>query len=108
MTTSVVRYEVFREKRSIESPVADSGSATFNIVSPQGTKTENNTPQQDGGSGDGRRNAERPSQPPDELLRFSSASSSCKRIQSVSVLRSSSAACSHRPLHETFTMQEFA
>lgn len=54
-----VLYEVFGDKRSVEYTVADSGSATFNFVSQQGTKTENYTPRS-GGGGDGRRNAERP------------------------------------------------
>ncbi len=55
----VVRYEVFGDPRSVQYTVADNGSATFNFVSAQGTKTENYTPRQ-GGGGDGRRNAERP------------------------------------------------
>lgn len=54
----VVRYEVFGDPRSVEYTVADNGSATFNFVSAEGTKTENYTPRQ--GGGDGRRNAERP------------------------------------------------
>jgi Ca2+-binding EF-hand superfamily protein len=57
----VVRYEVFGDPRSVEYTVAENGSATFNFVSAQGTKTENYTPRQrGGGGGDGRRNAERP------------------------------------------------
>ncbi|MCP4788040.1 MAG: YHYH protein [Fuerstiella sp.] len=52
----VVRYEVFGDRRSVEYTVADNGSATFNFVSSQGTKTENYTPRQRGGD----RNAERP------------------------------------------------
>ena len=55
----VVRYEVFGAPRSVEYTVNDNGSATFNFVSSQGTKTENYTPRQ-GAGGDGRRNAERP------------------------------------------------
>jgi Ca2+-binding EF-hand superfamily protein len=55
----VVRYEVFGDPRSVRYTVADNGSATFNFVSAQGTRTENYTPRQRGG-GDGRRNAERP------------------------------------------------
>jgi Ca2+-binding EF-hand superfamily protein len=55
----IVRYEVFGDPRSVEYTVATNGSATFNFVSTQGTKTENYTPRQ-GGGGDGRRNAERP------------------------------------------------
>jgi len=55
----VVRYEVFGDPRSVEYTVNDNGSATFNFVSSQGTKTENYTPRQ-GAGGDGRRNAERP------------------------------------------------
>lgn len=54
----VVRYEVFGDPRSVEYTVAKNGSATFNFVSAEGTKTENYTPRQ--GGGDGRRNAERP------------------------------------------------
>ena len=57
----IVRYEVFDAPRSVEYTVADNGSATFNFVSAQGTKTENYTPRQrGGGGGDGRRNAEPP------------------------------------------------
>ncbi|MCP4194707.1 MAG: YHYH protein, partial [Planctomycetaceae bacterium] len=55
----IVRYEVFGDPRSVQYTVADNGSATFNFVSTQGTKTENYTPRGRGG-GDGRRNAERP------------------------------------------------
>nr|WP_044303437.1 YHYH protein [Rhodopirellula sallentina] len=55
----IVRYEVFGSPRSVEYTVAEDGSATFNFVSAQGTKTENYTPRQ-GRGGDGRRNAERP------------------------------------------------
>lgn len=56
-----VRFEVYGEKRSVEYAVAANGSATFNFVSPQGTKTENYTPRQrGGGGGNGRRNADRP------------------------------------------------
>ena len=56
----VVRYEVFGEKRSVRYTVTDNGSATFNFVSPQGTKTENYTPRQRGGGGRG--NAAQPLQ----------------------------------------------
>lgn len=56
----VVRYEVFGEKRTIQYTVADNGSATFNFVSPQGTKTEKYTPRQRGGGDRG--NAARPLQ----------------------------------------------
>ncbi|GAA4446005.1 YHYH protein [Novipirellula rosea] len=55
----IVRYEVFGDPRSVEYTVATNGSATFNFVSTQGTKTENYTPRQ-GRGGDGRRNAQRP------------------------------------------------
>lgn len=61
-----VLYEVFGDKKSVEYTVADNGSATFNFVSQQGTKTENYTPR-GGAGGDGRRNAERPTgnEPPE-------------------------------------------
>lgn len=55
----VVRYEVFGDPRSVEYTIADNGSATFNFVSSQGTKTESYTPRQGSGGGD-RRNADRP------------------------------------------------
>ena len=54
----VVRYDVRGEKRSVEYTVAENGSAKFNFVSPQGTKTENYSPRQRGGGG--RRDADRP------------------------------------------------
>ena len=56
----IVRYEVFGDPRSVKYTVADNGSATFNFVSGQGTKTENYTPRQRVGGG--RRNAERPTE----------------------------------------------
>jgi hypothetical protein len=55
----IVRYEVFGDPRSVQYTVADNGSATFNFVSAQGTRTENYTPRKRG-DGDGRRNAQRP------------------------------------------------
>lgn len=55
----VVRYEVFGDPRSVEYTIADNGSATFNFVSSQGTKTESYTPRQGSGGG-ARRNADRP------------------------------------------------
>jgi len=55
----IVHYEVFGDPRSVEYTVSENGSATFNFVSAQGTKTENYTPRQ-GAGGNGRRNAARP------------------------------------------------
>jgi Ca2+-binding EF-hand superfamily protein len=55
----VVRYDVFGDRRSVEYTIAENGSATFNFVSSQGTRTENYTPRQRGGGG--RRDAKRPS-----------------------------------------------
>ena len=54
----VVRYEVRGEKRSVEYTVAENGSAKFQFVSPQGTKTENYSPRPRRGGG--RQNADRP------------------------------------------------
>ncbi len=56
----IVRYNVYGDQKSVEYTVADNGSATFNFVSSQGTRTENYTPRQRGGGGNGRRNAARP------------------------------------------------
>ena len=39
-----VRYEIYGDKRSVEYRVSENGSATFNFVSQQGTKTEEYTP----------------------------------------------------------------
>ena len=52
----VLLYDVDGEKRSINYTVADNGSATFQFVSPQGTKTETYTPREGGGAGGGARN----------------------------------------------------
>ncbi len=55
----VVRYELFGDPRSVEYTVAENGTATFNFISSQGTRTENYMPRQ-GGGGDGRRNPQPP------------------------------------------------
>ena len=58
-------YLVPNDDRSVttsadhSTSIADNGSATFNFVSSQGTKTESYTPRQGSGGGD-RRNADRP------------------------------------------------
>lgn len=47
----VVEYDVFGDKRSIAYTVANNGSATFNFVSRQGTRSETYTPRQRRGNG---------------------------------------------------------
>ncbi len=58
----IVRYDVYGDQRSVEYTVAENGSARFNYVSPQGTKSENYTPRQRGGGGRG--SSGRPPAPP--------------------------------------------
>lgn len=60
----IVKYDVFGEKRSVQYTARDNGSATFNFVSPQGTRTENYTPRQRGGSGQRGPGADRNAAPP--------------------------------------------
>ncbi|TWT86214.1 YHYH protein [Neorhodopirellula pilleata] len=52
----VLLYDVDGEKRSINYTVADDGSATFNFVSQQGTKTETYSPREGSGAGGSARN----------------------------------------------------
>lgn len=56
----VLLYDVDGDKSSVNYTVADDGSATFNFVSQQGTKTETYKPREGGGTGGGRNGAPSP------------------------------------------------